>query len=287
MKKLLIIAAAVVALTASCQKEDSLSIKDSVKDSLSEMTFGVKGGGIRMSVATKATAVTEVSSVCWMATGGTVGADTLVYEPQSVSLGDSNFSTGKYWPSEETDYNYYVSNAQFSWAAGAATIAASNETDIVAGIAAAPYKTSPDVTVDHIFCRTGSLTLDAQEGYELMGAAVWKIKSNEGTGTAGTYNIGTKSWSGATALSQQVFTGESDLYLIPGSYNVEITYTLKKGDFQKEYTKAADVTLTVGSVNNIKATAHVGDDGAEEIVFTVTVTPWGENDVEIGQGDLN
>ncbi|MBP9991934.1 MAG: hypothetical protein KBS73_00630 [Bacteroidales bacterium] len=272
----------------SCQKEDHFTIKDSTRESLTRMTFGVKGDGLKMAVSTKAEVVSEVNNVYWMATGGTVGTDTLVHEPQSVSLSEAedSFNTGKYWPSEDIDYNYYVSNVQFSWDSGAATIEASNETDIVAGIAEAAYKSSPEVTVDHIFCRTGALTLEAQEGYELVGTAIWKIQSNESTGTAGAYNIGTKEWSNVSALSREVFTSESDLYLIPGSYNIEITYTLKKGNFQKEYTKAADVELNVGKVNNIKATAHVGDDGAEEIVFSVSVTPWEDEDVVIEQSDL-
>lgn len=288
MKKITyIFAIFAVAGLVSCNKMESSS--DNFVSGNVEMAFGVKGEGINVEVATKAiTPVTSVESVYWSATSGTVGSDTEVYAPMTVALNNSKFSTGKYWPSESIAYNYYVSNKVFTWDGSnhAASIAAVNTEDIVAGTASAAYKSTPEVTVDHIFARTGSLTLVAQDEYELVGNATWKIKSNTGAGTAGTYNIGAKTWSGATALAQQVFTSDSDLYLLPGSYHIEITYTLKKGDFQKEFTKGADVTFDAGKTNNIKATAHVGTEGAEEIIFTVTVTPWDSKDITISEGDL-
>ena len=81
----------------SCQKEDHFTIKDSTRESLTRMTFGVKGDGLKMAVSTKAEVVSEVNNVYWMATGGTVGTDTLVHEPQSVSLSEAedSFNTGK------------------------------------------------------------------------------------------------------------------------------------------------------------------------------------------------
>lgn len=290
MNKLLIFlsALAVAGLTlSSCNNLDN-DRKSSDFSGLSEMTFSVKGDGISMAV-TKAEAVTSLSSVYWASTAGATGADEQVYAPVSLSLDNGKASTGKYWPAESIAYNYYVSNVSFSWNASSskATIAASNEKDIVAGIAEASYKSSPTVILEHIFARTGSLTLNAQDGFSLVGNAVWKIKSNSGTGVSGTYDIGSAAWSDVSALPQQAFASDSDLYLIPGSYNVEITYTLKKDDFQKEFTKSANVTLEGGACNNITATAHVGSDEPSEISLTVEVKPWGSNNITIGTDELN
>ena len=285
MKKIFYLMAAFAALSlVSCNKAEF----ENTSSKLSEMTFSVAGEGLDIAV-TKAAAVTGLTSVYWGATAGTLGSDTEEYAPVSLSVSDGNVSTGNYWPAESIAYNYYVSNVAYSWDASnhKATIAASNETDIVAAVASASYKSSPKVTLEHIFARTGNLTLEPKEGYTLVGDAVWKIKSNTDAGTSGTYNIGTKAWSDVAALSQQVFTSSSDLYLVPGSYNVEITYTLKKEAFEQEYTKSANVTLGGGVVNNIKATAHTGSDDPSEITLSVEVKPWGENNITIAEGDLN
>ena len=274
---------AVVSL-ASCNKLETES--GFVSDESLEMVFGVQGDGIEMAVTKAGEIEPVIFSVYWSATTGSVGSDTEKYSPMQLSLDGSQFKTGKYWPSTSTAYNYYVSNVQFSWngTSHAATIAATNATDIVAGTASASYKSSPKVTVEHIFARTGSLTLNAQSGYTIIGTPTWKIKSNANAGTAGTYNIGSKTWSGSiTALSQQTFTSSSDLYLVPGSYNIEITYKLQKGDFEKEYTKNADVTLVAGAKNNITATAKVDDSDVSEIVLSVEVKPWGDNNITIDQ----
>lgn len=282
-KALFILSAMAVFSLASCNKletENGFVSEDNL-----EMVFGVQGDGIEMAV-TKATAVESVSSIYWSATTGSMGSDTEKYAPMQLSLDGTQFKTGKYWPSTSTAYNYYVSNVQFSWngTSHAATIAATNATDIVAGTTTASYKSSPKVTVEHIFARTGSITLNAQSGYEIIGTTTWKIKSNANAGTAGTYNIGSKTWSGTiTALSQQTLTSGSDLYLVPGSYNIEITYTLKKGDFEKQYTKNADVTFVAGAKNNITATAKVDDSDVSEIVLSVEVKPWGDNNITIDQ----
>lgn len=272
----------------SCSKAEF----ENTSSKFPEMTFSVAGEGLNLSVTkglTKAEAVTTLTSVYWGATNGTSGRDTVVYAPVSLSVSDGSVSTGNYWPADSVAYNYYVSNIAYLWDADnhKATIAASNETDIVAGTAAASYKSSPKVTLEHIFARTGSLTLEPKEGYTLEGDAVWKIESNDNSGVSGVYNIGTKGWSDVSALAQQEFTSSSDLYLVPGSYNVEITYTLKKGDFQKEFTKSANISLEGGVVNNIKATAHTGSDDPSEIILSVEIKPWGENDITISEGDLN
>ena len=266
---------------SSCNKIDVPA------SSLTEMTFSVDGGGLGLSV-TKAEAVTALTSVYWSATTGDIGNDTEIYAPVSLSVSENNVSTGNYWPAESIAYNYYVSNVAYTWDAGSqgAVIAASNGTDIVAGLAEASYKSSPKVTLEHIFARTGSLTLEPHAGYTLGDVVVWKIKSNADAGVSGTYNIGAKTWSGVGALEQREFSSSSDLYLVPGSYNVEITYTLKKDSFVQEYTKNADVVLEGGAVNNIRATAHTGGEEPSEISLSIELEPWGEHNITIPEGEL-
>lgn len=270
MKKipLLLSVLATAFLTCSC---DEGSIKTAVEGD--EIAFSLAGSGIGLGVKTKATEVSSLSSVYWEAKqSGTVKHAVAAY---SVTEGTVN--TGKYWPLDAT-FDYMVSNVAFYTSTG--VISASNDTDIVVGTASGVTSNSCTVTLNHIFARTATLTLNTQTGYDLSDVS-WKIKSKgDDTGTAGTYTIGS-GWGAAAsaALTEQAFTSSSDLYLIPGSYTVTVSYKLTKGDYQETFTKSADVTLIAGKKNSITGTAVGGN--ATEIMFNVSVSPWTDNDVAL------
>ena len=227
---------------------------------------------IDMDVQTKATAITEIpSSLNFSVTTGTLGSsETTKKASASVSPASGKIATGLYQTANATSYNYYVSNCPITFAASGSTVSASNTTDVIAGTATSD-STSPSVTLDHIFARTGNLTLNTQDGYTLS-VISWSIASSTG-GTAGTYNIATKAWSSLTALASTSITGSSDMYLVPGNYTLTVKYTLTKGDWTKSFTKKASVTLVGGKINNISGTASGGN--ASEISLTVSLTPWG------------
>lgn len=231
---------------------------------------------IDMDVQTKATAITEIpSSLYYSVTTGTLGSsETTKKASASVSPASGKIATGLYQTANATSYNYYVSNCPITFAASGSTVSASNATDVIAGTATSS-STSPSVTLDHIFARTGTLTLNTQTGYALSKVS-WSIDSSTG-GTAGTYNIATKAWSSLTALASTSITGSSDMYLVPGNYTLTVKYTLTKGDWTKSFTKKASVTLVGGKINNISGTASGGN--ASEISLTVSLTPWGSTDI--------
>lgn len=238
-----------------------------------EIVFGIEGDGIDIDVLTKAAAVTSVASVYWQCLDG--GSN--VYGPLSCTVTTGTAYTTKYWPAAGATYDYRVSNVSFT---SAGVIAATNETDIIAGTASSVTNNSCTVTLDHIFARTGSLTLNTQAGYEVSGIT-WRIKAKGSgvVGTAGNYTIGT-GWaaSGNTGLtSYQEFTGSSDLYLIPGTYQIELSYTLTKNEYTQSFTKHSEVTLQAGKINNIAATAVGG--AASELTFTVSITGWAEENL--------
>lgn len=269
MKKIFLISFSVMAL-ASCNKISNVEGNGFDR----EIVLNV-ADEIDMEVSTKVTEVTTIpSSLYWSATTGALGSETTKWASASATVSSNKISTGKQQTATATSYNYYVSNNAITFAAGGSTVVAENTKDVIAGKATS-NGTSVSVTLNHVFARTGSLTLNTQTGYEIVGTPTWKIKSNSGAGTKGTYNIAMDTWSSLTALSEQAFTGSSDLYLVPGSYTVSCTYTLKKGDYQKEFTKSATVTLVKGKINNITATAVGGD--ASDITLTLTLTAWSNN----------
>lgn len=289
-KKLLFIPLAVLAI-AACSKSmetQSDSITDGSEPAIDgEIAFRMEGEGINMDVVTKAAVVTSVSNVYWICSTP-ASSESKVYDDHAssspYSVSSNKVNTGKYWPSTSTAYRFYVSNVGMTFGASGTTVAANNGTDIVCGYAeSVTYQTSPTIALNHIFARTGSISLSAPSGYTISGIS-YKIESN-GTpsGTAGTYNIRTAAWSGMTALSSTAITGSSDMYLIPGSYKVLCTYTLTKGDWVKTYTDVpATVSLAVGKVNNMSATAPTpGSEGPKEITFSVSVTAWTNQSVSM------
>lgn len=231
---------------------------------------------IDMDVQTKATAITEIpSTLNFSVTTGTLGSsETTKKASASVSPASGKIATGLYQTANATSYNYYVSNCPITFAASGSTVSASNTTDVIAGTATSD-STSPSVTLDHIFARTGNLTLNTQDGYTLS-VISWSIASSTG-GTAGTYNIATKAWSQLTKLATTSITKTSDMYLVPGSYTLKVSYTLTKGDWTKSFTKSAVVTLVGGKINNISGTASGGN--ASEISLSVSLTPWGSTNI--------
>lgn len=240
-----------------------------------EIVLCVGGDTIDMQVQTKTTAITTVpSSLYYSMTTGTIGSETSKIESASGNVGSGKIATGVYQSLTPTSYNYYVSNAAITFAASGSTISAVNTTDVIAGKVTSK-ETNPSVKLDHVFARTGTLTLNTQSGYTLSNVS-WKIESST-AGTGGTYNIAKNIWTSVTALSSTSLTGSSDLYLVPGDYTLSVTYTLTMGDWKQTFTKKATVTLVAGKVNNISGTASGGN--ASEISITVTLTAWGQNDI--------
>ena len=241
-----------------------------------EIVLCVGGDTIDMQVQTKTTAITTVpSSLYYSMTTGTLGSEeTSKKGSTSGNVGSGKIATGVYQTLTSTFYNYYVSNAAITFSASGSTISAVNTTDVIAGKVTSK-ETNPSVKLDHVFARTGTLTLNTQSGYTLSNVS-WKIESSS-AGTGGIYNIANGRWSSVTKLSSTAITKDSDMYLVPGDYTLSVTYTLSKGDWNQTFNKKATVTLVAGKVNNITGTASGGN--ASEISITVTLTEWGTNNI--------
>ena len=273
---------------ASCNKIPGTDVPGPEK----EIILQVEASEVDINTVTRATEISSIpGSLYWLASSGTWKSETLKYPNATASVALGKINTGKYQTLSPTAYNYYLSNASMTFAAGGSTIYASGDTDVIAGCTgAATASTAPSVTLDHVFARTGTFTCITQTtpiSYELSDVS-WKIQSKAGGtgGTAGTYNIalgkgqGTGTgWSDVTALAQTAVTNTSDMYLVPGMYTVTVTYTLTKGDYVETFTKSGDVTLVAGKVNNITCTAIGGN--AQEIVIGVSLSPWGSNPVTL------
>ena len=285
MKKILFIIPLFAALM-SCNKE--VAPQSSATDSLEEICFTVDDE-FSAEATTKATsAVTSLSSFYVAAATGTAGsADTYAWGPVSFT-GSTSYTGGKYWPASNPSYHFYASNVSMTCSANSApTISATNGTDVVCAYLASPtYNASNALTFNHIFARLGKTTVTVQSGYTASGITITITPKTGGTynlltGNAKTDGTGWLSTTNGSAVTLASATGENaatDVYLVPGSYTITATYTLKKGDYS--ITKSS-VTKTVsikgGAVNAINAT--IGGASASDITFTVSVTAWGSNEV--------
>ena len=109
-------------------------------------------------------------------------------------------------------------------------------------------------------------------GYTLTNVT-YKLKSKgTTTGTKGTYNIYSGSWSSTTALSETTITSSSDLYLIPGTYTLTVSGTRTKGDFTNTFSGSVDINIVAGKTHAISAT--ITGDPAVQIVVSTTLTAW-------------
>ena len=286
---LVILAAAALAVLASCNKEASRM--DLADEGLAPVEFTLDGD-ISASVGTRATEVTtaNLSSMNVTATTGS-SSETAVsgFSNAAFTKSGSVWKGGKYWPASNPSYHFYASNVTMTHTTSGQTVSPANAgTDVVVGYLASPtYKSTNALTLGHIFAQIGTMAVTAPDNY-----TVSELKVSVAPKTSGTYNLKSGSWTAkgsagsATYILGNSSTGvsittaggtttssDNDLWLVPDTYTLSFSYKLAIGDYQSAtISKTATVTLAQGKNNNISATLQGGD--ASEIQLTVTVTPW-------------
>lgn len=277
MRKDIVFLMAAAAVLASCNKEAAPVAAPQPAEGLQEIVLGVDGEGLDLSVDTKTTAVSAVpGTLYWGATTGT-STEAAKWASASATVSSSKISTGKYQTATPTAYNYYVSNVNMSVGANT-TVSASNTTDVICGRAASTNSATPSVTLNHVFARTGTISATTSSG-TLTNVSYKLVSKGSNTGTAGTYNLKSGAWSSTTALAATTVTGSSDLYLIPGTYTLQVTATYTRGDYTTgSVTKSGDITLTAGKINNIAVTWPTA---GTQIVISVSLTAWSSQNVSV------
>ena len=271
-------------LAVSCKKEQLRDANREMTDDPSkEIVIGLDPDfDIQFGTETKATAISSIpSSLYWGASTGTLNTgETSKWAAASATVSSSKINTGKYQTVSPTTYNLFVANQSFSTSSNKTTMTvANNNTDVIYGKVSSNSST-PSITLDHIFARTGSLTLTSKSGYTDTATSWSIVGKGDVTGTAGTFNLSTGTWtSRSSALSSQAITSSSDLYLLPGVYTISVTFTHSIGDYTSSYTRSADVTLVAGKINNI--TAVVTGPDIPQIQISLSLTAWSSNPISV------
>lgn len=221
-----------------------------------------------LDIRTKTSAVTSVpGSLYWGATTGS-GSESVKWAGASYSVSSSKIYTGKFQTYSPTTYNYYVSNASLSVGSNT-TVWADWATDVIVG-RVSTSSTTPSVTLNHVFARTGSVSTYTDSG--TISVSSYTIS---GQGYAGTYNLTTGAWSSVQSLGSTSFSGSSDLYLVPGYYTVSAYGTYTRGDYTYSAWRSGTVYLYGGYINNITCRWPVGGD---LIYVSVSLNAWGSQD---------
>ena len=281
MKRILILQVCILAALASCTRE-SATPAPAGENGIVPIVFQAEGLDAR--VDTKTTPVTALNTFKVLCTKGTSGNETSVWYVD-VTKSSNNYLTNQFWPNTDQTYHFYASNADMGYQQSGGYIKPANmDTDVVAAYKGSPtYKATNNLSFEHIFARVGTVRINAPTGYQVTNLNV-SITPKVADGNVTIYTMATRTWSGgangsATSISNTANMDISnDLWLLPGTYELTATYTMSRGEWvQSGITKAANVTLQMGKINNITATLPAGD--ASEIVFTVSVTEWAPQSV--------
>lgn len=272
MKKFFIIASVLLAAVACKQGLD-------IENSAQEIVIGV-GDSFKTEFETKATAVTTIPASLYYCIRYS-DKNQVVKSPSSAAVSGGKIATGLF-KNPSDSYKYYVSNVNFD---DGGIFTCDGTVDVIAGLATS-QSNSPEIPLIHIYARTGSLTLNTPTGYTASGIE-WHIRRN-GTqlgGTSGTYNInsqGATPWTSTSGLqSNEVITSSSDLYIIPGTYIVGVSYTLSKPGWSQTFNHEANITFVGNKINNIIGTAtfRSGENEPNEITMNLSLTDWTEVDI--------
>lgn len=278
MKKTILILAA-LACTLSCDKNIEQASETN------EIVFTTTDS-FNATVETKATtAVTSLNSFYAMATTGTTGSESALwnsYKSFSKVSNDTKYtSSGVYWPAAQQSIHFYASNLMPDVSGGDVTVNASTGTDVVCAYSASPaWKEVNQLVFNHILARLGKCTITAPTDYTGSDLNI-TIRPK----ISGTYNLRTGAWSSTSeAVSNTTITNTfggggtvNDIYLLPGEYTINASYTLTRGTYSESFNSSATVELAAGKINLISGTLPAGN--ATDLQFTVTVTPWSNNSI--------
>ena len=259
-RRTLVVFAAAMILGISCQREFDLP---DVTVSDGQIVFGSEG--LNLTVETKATEVTSLSSFYVTAVTGSAGSESQVWNSvqfnQIPGSSPATYSGNKYWPSSDPSYKFYGSNVALNFSAGGTYVNASNATDVVCAYLSSPtYNTKNTLTFEHIFARLCRVDVAAQTGYTVSNISMYITPK-----TGGTYNLRTGAghtdgtgWSSvaigsATLISDKTGATDHDIYMVPGNYAITCTWTATdaSGVSVTHTNEASTLPIKGGATNNI------------------------------------
>ena len=289
-KTLLLLFAATTMGLAACRKANETDVEAPLSQ---EITFGVSTDEL-----TKGTAEVNTANLGDLFVSALKSTNYVFQNVSFSKAGDGKWKGGKYWPVTDPGYRFAASNVSLVANSSQPSVQVGNaDTDAVVAYLADPtFNAVNTLNLEHIFAQIGTVTMKAPAGYTVTDLKLW-LKPI----TQGTYNLVEKTWTPGSASATDVFilgsagsgvdlteggsktSDDNDLWLVPGTYTLNASYTISKDAYSKSKTATATVSLSQGYNNNIGLNGEAANipapDDISEISFTVTVTPWSNKNV--------
>lgn len=273
---------AAATLSLCCSKAPHASDTSSETEPL---RFGAQIAGV---ADTKAAETTSLESFHVSAARESMGVQSRVWTnvtfTRETGSDPAVYSAGLFWPVQDPGYLFAASSEPLSFSESGPLVSASASRDVVCAYLPSPvYKSRNTLVFNHVFARLCRVTVAAEEGY-----AISDVDIRFTPLVSGTYNLcsgagltdGT-GWSdtveGAVEhVSTSVpGTKENDIFLVPGTYELTLSFRAERGDYaQRFFNLTRRVDLSAGMKNHLHVTLG---GNAEELSFSVSLTPWGEH----------
>ena len=229
------------------------------------------------------TETTSLTSFYVSAVTGSAGSESSAFGStqftQVTGSSPATYKGSKVWPTSNQNYKFYASNRPLTFAAAGTTVSATNTTDVVcAYLTNGTYKAKNTLTFEHIFARFGRVDVVAESGYTISNISI-RITPK----TGGTYNLRTGAgktdgtgWSSvttgsATVVANATGANANDIYLVPGTYELMVTWTATQSGTSITYTDKVVSVSIVGGKTNVVSIVLGG-----EILFGVDLVEYGE-----------
>ena len=231
------------------------------------IVFGARLEGSLVSVETKATPLTSLSSFYVTASTGTEGADVPVWYNREFSGGPA-YEGDMFWPDEDQGYHFYASSQVMASTFEGVTVDVDGSEDVVCAYKGDPtYGASNTLQFKHIFGRLRNVIIQAADGCLISNSSISAVFTPV---TGGRYDIyegyGHSDRTGWYRLAEgsdiSVVNGglgskAVNAWLVPGDYEITLSWSSNRsGDINNftnvkttmfvEAGKLTDWTITLG-----------------------------------------
>ena len=226
--------------------------------------------------------VTSLTSFNVLCVTGNMGSSESTKFNTAFTRSGSYYMGGKFWPSSNPSYSFYASNNAITPSYSGAYVSVDGSTDVVVAYnkfnsSLSNYKTVIPLTFIHVFAKIGYCKVVAPTDYTVSNLNVTFNPYYKGN-----YYIYNGSWTKnasksvllANALNSENVNGS---YIIPGTYTINISYTLTKGSYTESFVKTVDLSFIFGRVNNVVLQLPEGNP-YDNPGGTVVPDPWEEDE---------
>lgn len=205
-----------------------------------------------------------------------------IFNSEFEDKGDGEYcGTNCFWSQKDDGFKFYAASVPITDApAGAYIDVADNTEDVVAAVCEHPvYRQVNELEFRHVLAKIGTVTVTAEPKYTLSDVTVTVVPRVSGRYHlyAGHGKNDAAGWTDVTEGSPVTLTEEDNaLYLVPGYYTLQLTYTLERSIYKETFTDVTtkEFLLEKGVASDISLALPEGNETITGL--SVTLKPWTE-----------